>query len=514
MKYFIKKQFAILAIVIILLTGIRLIGFEKEGVTYDEPVYVQAGRDYIKALSRLDFSQESWSFNKEHPPVTKYVYGIAEVGHIGMQKISNWGDDVSDIYTFARLMSVLLGLGTLVYVFFLARFYLNFWLSILAVIVVGLNPLFIAHTRLAGHESVSLFFVTGMWYWYLLYKKTQSRKHFVIMNLHAILAFSTRFNNVLAMFPIWIWETISWWKNLSQKPNWKAKIPWVLIWLPISIWIGLFIIFPYWWTSPIESIQSTFNHWGGDPKELFFGEVRTSPLIYYLVYFTAQTPLIIISLGLFQIISLLFRYPRYKGKELFLIAIFGIWLLWSFSPIKQGGMRYVLPLYIPFSILAVLAIQQLLGKYKKILIGVSILIITYLGIQLRIVYPFYLDYYNEVTGGPAQIWEKNILPIGFWGQGTLEIISSLNKWVKPGESVGFYTLLMPEHKLTSFLPDKVNGIYKIDKNALFQADWILEQSFFTDNYEPIPEYYTRVHTFYGANNAPLFYLYKNHTILK
>lgn len=71
-----SKKITIVALVVILLTGIRLIGFEKEGVTYDEPVYVQAGRDYMKALSNLDFSQESWSFNKEHPPVTKYVYGF------------------------------------------------------------------------------------------------------------------------------------------------------------------------------------------------------------------------------------------------------------------------------------------------------------------------------------------------------------------------------------------------------------------------------------------------------
>jgi|688.fasta_scaffold13346_11 4-amino-4-deoxy-L-arabinose transferase-like glycosyltransferase len=503
------KKVVIFALVISILTIIRLIGFEKEGVTYDEPVYVQAGRDYIKALSRLDFSQEAWSFNKEHPPVTKYVYGIAEVVHIGVQKISNWGDDVSDIYTFARLMSVLLGLGTLIYVFFLARFYLNFWLSVLAVIVVGLNPLFIAHTRLVGHESVSLFFVTGMWYWYLLYQKTKSRKHFVIMNLHAILAFSTRFNNFLVMFPIWIWETISWWKNLSQKPNWKAKIPWVLIWLPISLWIGLFIIFPYWWTNPIESIQSTFNHWGGDPKELFFGSVITTPWTYYIIYFMYQTPILILFLGLLQVLKIIINPSQYKAKNIFLIAIFLIWLLWSFSPIKQGGMRYILPLYIPFSILAVMSIQQIFSKSKKLLIGFIILIIIYLGIQIKSTYPFYLDYYNEITGGASQVSQKNVLPVGFWGQGTLDVISSLDEWVKPGESVGFYILLMPEHKLTSFLPEGVTGIYKINKEALFQADWILEQSFFTDNYDPIPDYYTLVNTFYGANNAPLFYLYKN-----
>lgn len=76
---YIRKKIVILVLIVIALTGIRLIGFEKEGVTYDEPVYVQAGIDYMKALSNLDFSQQSWSFNKEHPPVTKYVYGVAEI---------------------------------------------------------------------------------------------------------------------------------------------------------------------------------------------------------------------------------------------------------------------------------------------------------------------------------------------------------------------------------------------------------------------------------------------------
>lgn len=507
-----KRQVAILTIVIILLTGIRLIGFEREGVTYDEPVYTEAGRKYMKAIVKMDFSQEAWSFNKEHPPVTKYIYGIAEVGRLGFQKVFGWEDNVSNIYTFTRLMSILLGSGTLIYVFFLARFYLNPWLSLFTVIVVGLNPLFIAHTRLAGHESVSLFFVTGMWYWYLLYKKTQSRKYFVIMNIHAILAFGTRFNNILAMFPIWAWEAISWWKNRIHTPHWKTKIPWILIWLPISLWIGLLIIFPYWWTNPIESIQSTLNHWGGDPKELFFGSIRTTPWTYYITYFFAQTPLVLIALGLFQIVSIFLHYPRYKGKDIFLIAIFGIWFLWSFATIKQGGMRYLLPLYIPFSLLVVLALQQLLGKSKRILIAITILIIAYLGIQLRIIYPYYLDYYNEITGGAYRIWDKNILPIGFWGQGTLETITALDKWVQPGESVGFYTLLMPEHRLAAFLPEGVSGIYKIDKEVLFQADWILEQSIFTKNSDPIPDYYTQVHTFYGPGNAPLFYLYKNDTI--
>jgi len=77
-----------------------------------------------------------------------------------------------------------------------------------------------------------------------------------------------------------------------------------------------------------------------------------------------------------------------------------------------------------------------------------------------------------------------------------------------GDTVGFYVILMPEHKLTAFLPEGVTGIYKMDKEAMFQADWILQQSVFVQNSEPIPDNYTLTYTFYGSNEAPLFYLYK------
>jgi hypothetical protein len=503
-----KKKILIVFVVIAVLTGIRLIGFEREGVTYDEPVYVKAGREYMSALSKLDFSKESWSFNKEHPPVTKYVYGTSEVFRLIFDKFTSWESNINNIYTFPRLMSVLLGSATLLYTFLIARFFLNFWLSLLAMIVLGLNPLFIAHTRLAGHESVSLFFVSGMWYWYLLYNNTKSKLHFAIMNLHGILAFGTRFNNVLAMFPIWIWEAVSWIKSLANNKNIFHKIPWKIIWLPASLWIGVFLIFPYWWNNPIESIQSTINHWGGDPKEVFFGEIRTTPWTYYIVYFMSQTPIILIILGLFQVFNILFSKSKWKAKNLFLIAVFAIWFLWSLSTIKQGGMRYLLPLYIPFSILAVISLGQIFNKFRTVLITSASILIIYLGVQLKLTHPFYLDYYNELTGGSSRVFNNNILPIGFWGQGTLEVIKSLDKWVNTGESVGFYTILMPEHLLTAFLPEGVNGVYKIDKNALFQSNWILQQSIFKDNSEPIPDYYELIHTFYGAGDAPLFYLYK------
>jgi len=204
----------------------------------------------------------------------------------------------------------------------------------------------------------------------------------------------------------------------------------------------------------------------------------------------------------------LFSKSKWQAKNLFLIAIFGIWFLWSFTTIKQGNMRYLLPLYIPFSILAVMSIKQILSKFRNITIIIACLMISYLGFQLKQIYPFYLDYYNELTGGTSKVYERDILQIGFWGQGTLEVIKSLDKWVMPGQSVGLYTILMPEHLLTSFLPEGVNGVYKIDKEGMFQTDWILQQSMFKDNYEPLPSYYELKHTFYGVGDTPLFYLYK------
>jgi hypothetical protein len=493
------------------LTGLRLYRLESEGVTYDEPVYVKAGREYFRALGALQFRQELWSFNKEHPPVTKYVYGFGDwVG----RDVFNIGVEDKNTYTASRITSVLLGTASLAYVMGIALFYLPFWWATLGMVLVGVFPHFVAHTRLAGHESVMLFFMVGTWYWYLAYREKKTWWRFGLMNLHAILGFASRFNIVLGFLPIWIWEAVDWVKALRLPHKPLRKIPWVLIWLPVSVWLGTFLLFPYWWTDPITSIQSTLLHWGGDPQELFLGTVRSTPWTYYWVYFWAQTPAPLLVLGFFQALWVLWTFRIRQGKELFLVGIFTVWFLWSLSNIKQGGMRYILPIYVPFLILAVIQTRELLEThYKKMIQGViGIGLVVFVGLQTFSLGPWHLDYYNGIVGGISGVWGRNLFPLGFWGQGTTLAVSEIGRLTQPGESVGMYVFLMPEHRLEEYLPEGVTAVYKNNLAGMFESDWLLVQDIYREFGAPIPSHYELVNIIKGPKNVPMFSLYiKNNT---
>lgn len=499
-------KIAVIIGLLILFTGLRLYRLESEGVTYDEPVYVQAGRAYFRALGGLQFRQELWSFNKEHPPVTKYIYGFGD--WIG-RDVFGIGSEVEDTYTAARITSVLLGTGSLLYVLGIASFYLSFWWAVLVMALVGVFPHFFAHTRLAGHESVMLFFMVGTWYWYLVYREGRRWWQFALMNIHAIFGFASRFNIVLGFLPIWLWEAVDWGKSLKSQEKIYRKIPWVLIWLPVSVWIGTFLVFPYWWTEPMASIRSTLFHWGGDPQELFLGSVRSTPWTYYWVYFWAQTPVLLLVLGLFQSLWILWTYRTRQGKDFFLVGIFLVWFLWSLSNIKQGGMRYILPIYIPFLILAVVQLRELLREHvqRVLQITFSLGLVVFVVFQTLSLGPWYLDYYNGFVGGVAGVWGRNFFPLGFWGQGTIGAVEELGKITSPGDSVGMYVFLMPEHRLEEYLPKGVNAVYKNDLEGMFLSDWLLVQEFYLEHGEPIPGEYELVDLITGPNQVPMFAIY-------
>jgi 4-amino-4-deoxy-L-arabinose transferase-like glycosyltransferase len=509
------KNLAIVVLAISVLLFFRIWNFGAEGVTYDEPIYLEAGREYFKALGAGKFEQEFWDLNKEHPPMTKYVLGFAD--WVGRDAFG-LGEKVKDKYVPVRVMSVLLSLGSILGAYMLARFYLSKPQALLASLIVGLMPIFIGYSRLSGHEMVVTFFVVWCWYFYLRYKIKNRSSAWWLMNLFAILAFASRFNAVLAIFPIWLWEFFM----LFKKNNPKTFLTEIskLVFLPVSMWVGIYLIWPYWWTDTWNSIHKTLGHWGGDPKELFLGQVQTAPIWYYLVYFWAQTPTLILMLGAIGLIYILVKIYRnqdkeFRGKYIFLLGMFLCWFLWSFASIKQGGLRYILPVYIPFGILSVIGVDLVMKRFK--LIGVQkglvyVLLIGYLvGINVQTQF-WYLDYYNVLVGGSKQVYENKMFSLGFWGQGTLEAVQKISGMAGQGEKIGFWVYLMPEHLLVEYLDKEKNqtGIYKNDLEGIKKADWILVNSsmYLLENQSDIFKNYILVETIEGPQRVSMFEIYK------
>ena len=74
-----KNDIFIILIVLLFAFGVRYMSLMDQGITWDEPIYVDSGISYVHNLVTLDFSHGAWIKNIEHPPFGKLLYGVAAV---------------------------------------------------------------------------------------------------------------------------------------------------------------------------------------------------------------------------------------------------------------------------------------------------------------------------------------------------------------------------------------------------------------------------------------------------
>jgi len=94
LRRFDRRAAAAAGIVAVFALAVRLIDLGGAGQTWDEDVNWSAGRNYVTNGLALDFSPASWTWNYQHPPVSKYAAGI--------------GAQLADGYGPARAVSALL----------------------------------------------------------------------------------------------------------------------------------------------------------------------------------------------------------------------------------------------------------------------------------------------------------------------------------------------------------------------------------------------------------------------
>src|SRR6266545_650659 len=116
------------------------------GQTWDEDCYWSAGRNYVLNLLRFDFRPSSWAWNYEHPPIAKYLVGLAGLWHDG--------------YGPARALEAALGAATCVVVFALGRELFSRRVGMGAALLYASLPHAVAHSQITGLETPSTFFAT------------------------------------------------------------------------------------------------------------------------------------------------------------------------------------------------------------------------------------------------------------------------------------------------------------------------------------------------------------------
>jgi len=403
-------------------------GINETGQTWDEIAYYNGGKYFTQSFQNRDFSPQAWSANKEHPPLAKYLYALVSKKAYD-QEILN--------FTPGRYLSAFFLSFAVALAFILITGLFSLEIGIFTSLVLMLSPLFIAYGRILGMDSLSILLFSATAFSYLVFAKSTGRiVDYVAPALLTGGCFLTRYNLplVLPLLPLAI-------VLFAQKKDILRRF-WSLIFVPAIALVIFYLGWPYLWHDPIGAMQTSLGHWG-QVKEYYLGQSNAIlPNSYFLVYYLLTTPAVVLVLF---IVGLIQKFDRNK-------IYFFAWLILpfinSFIGLKQGGIRYLLFVWIPLALFAALGLKSILNLVKnralKILLILAFAI--YLVFQVVSTYPYYLDYFNEFVGGPSGVYQKKLMSLGWWGEGGERSAKYLNEnaalsskiWlnIKPGHTFG------------------------------------------------------------------------------
>ncbi len=467
---------------------VRVVDLGAAGQTWDEDVYWSSGRNYIQNLVRGDVSDAAWVWNYEHPPVSKYLAGLGGL----------WQDG----YGGARAVSALvmaLACATLVAIG--ARLDRTAT-GVAAGVVAALTPHLVAHGQIVGHEApTALVWAVAWWVSLRVWDGNAASFRAVLPRLAVCgvvlgVAIMVRYVNVLLAPAMGLTIVL----RAPAAVRLKA-VAWGLVVIPLVAVVTAFVLWPRLWSSPLTHLDSSWAKLKGTHSgEPFLGTItKTPPRHYFLVYLGATAPLGLLVASLGGVAA----WVRARERRVALV----IALLWfaaplgvMFSPVRQDGIRYVIPCLLALALLAGAGAVALGERVRRIRLGVPIAVLAlYLAVTCWRIHPYYLDYYGEHVGGPAAVARAKRFEVGWWGEGLEAAIAYVNRHAAPGDRV-HRECVEPGH-LTWFRGD----LWETVRDPR-QARWIVH---YHPSWSgcPIPPEATRVYTV-SAQGAPLAHVYK------
>ena len=453
------------------------------GQTWDETAYVMDGYTMINLLIKGDFTNKHWYDYPDHPPLAKYMYGLASL----LDKDGTFDNGKPSFvfdYNFMRLVSVFCAALSAALLFLLTRKYFSNKVAILAAIIFMLLPRLIGLNQLVTLESPKILFYIATILAFMGLLEKPSNRRIILVGILLGLTLSVKLTNILIL-PILFGSLFIY--AVRHKMQ-KEEILKIFLILPISF-ITFFAIWPALWFRPIETLKHAASI--RIPQlglgSLFLGKYDAAPFYYYIVYFFITTPLLIV---LFFLIGLkdLLRKPNWQF--LTIVLWFFVPFLLSFYNLKQGGIRYVIEIYPALAILAALGVDWAAKKFSEHgFVLLYFLVPIYLLVSCLLISPYYLDYFNSLAGGTVGVYQNRTFELGWWGEGQREATLFLSHNAVRGNRVGVYVvpkyLIPPIDGLTfEFYNPKKNYDYlMVNYLALINAR--LDYSIVPSNYQPV-----------------------------
>ena len=453
----------IILLVFFFAISLRMWNLNKMGRTWDEPFYVSQGHSFIDLIGKGNFIDSLWYKDPDPPAVAKYIYGIAD--HLDVNRLTLCKSSLCSYdFTSARLASVLFSSLTVVLVTLIGIEYISFSVGIIAGVILSMLPIFLGLSQLVTVESIMIFLFTACVYSFLHFLKTFSIKNMLICGILMGLAIGTKYTNVI-LIPLLFCIYFLWYFHSNKRIKLFNKR---LLFIPFVSLITFFIIWPIPWFHLNEVWQWErsvhFSDIASHPvPEVFFGRLMPVPIPYYFIYFLITTPFLIVLLFLVGLKKIS------DDKEWILYSLV-VWFLvpfiQSFLNMRQNGVRYIIEIYAPLSLISAIGFDFLLNKFiknQKLKLGLFLLLIVYLFTILQRITPYYLDYFNVIVGGAKGVYQNRMFQLGWWGQGVRGAAEYIDKNASAGSSIG--VAISPSHVmpiLTKFIIEKYNPKNKYD----------------------------------------------------
>ncbi len=498
---------------LILLTALtlslRFWNLNEMGRTWDEGAYSENGYTMNNLIIKKDFNNPFFKYTFDHPPLGRYLYGIAS--SFDIQNFDKNGIPIYNYdYTYARLVSIFLSTLSVLLVALFGWKYISPFVGITAGIILAMLPTFLGYSQLATLESLVMFFFTASVFLFINLLHKFSYKNLILTGIFTGLALGVKQTNIF-IYPLFAAIYFLWYflKDKKNKPNFIREIifPLFLI-FTISV-ITFILLWPTALLNLNDAIAIEKAMWFSSevklpPPEVFFGRLMLVPIVYYPVYFLITTPFLVIILFLIGMKAIDIR------KKFVLYAV----LLWftlpffqSLYPFKQHGLRYIIQVYAPLALIAAIGFESIFGMFKnkfKIKYIAIFALIAYLLIILRNITPYYLDYFNILPGGVNGVYNSKLFQIGWWGQGNREAGIFLRDNTPRNSNIGL--AISPLHSFPYY--DEYNA-EKYNKNKKY--DYVVVNYFnvlregFDDS--EIKKNYKLIHRIF-ADEAVLVFIYQ------
>ncbi len=436
-------------------------------VTPDEEIWLTRSANFYMALAQHDFID---TYQKEHPGVPIMWAGAASYllndpgyrgsgqGQVSTMQFVYYMTHFAqvsllDILVTARLFVVIAITACLLVAFLYLRRILGLLPALLGILLIAFDPFHLALSRLLHLDGLmsTLLFLSLLSF--IGFLKDRRAIDLVISSGAAGLCWLTKSPGFILGLVVGLISLAALWQAKPGKDEkWNAKLAWRFIW-PVLAWtlggtIVYFIFWPAMWVNPLDTFTKVLSEAEGYAEKghfvsvYFNGQIFPSgdlglkyAYFYPLTYLWRATPAVIGGLlaaawGFFA------RRKPFDTSNRRLTAISIVLLGLVFMVVMTLGLkkfdRYVLPIYLPFDVLAGMGLSALaywlMEKWPStraksiIYIALAILVGTQVYFAAS-TFPYYFSYYNPLLGGSHKA--PAVMQIG-WGEGLDQAARYLN----------------------------------------------------------------------------------------